>query len=284
MTTGILDITEALEKARRNLLLIDSIIIVFWLAAPVDSIKVPGLGTDVAVRSTFAFILLGLSMAVFFAPSFWFEWRAMSLKHREISYGVNTINLVNRLISEQSTLETSVTETDKVISGFSNTLKSFHSSLDALDTSKFSEYIYKCLDPDKQQGLITIEAPTVYKQIEEFLEKCYEEFVRVQKDDHSTMTVQVQDFKNWTARSNEYLDETEKKLVAINRSFKNMSQQIATSQRLNYGAMYVALPWFYSSLAAAACLLGASGKFPPSTGAPPAPVEQTVPPIRLMPI
>jgi hypothetical protein len=59
-----MQVTEQFHHGRRNLLVTASIAIVLWLATS-DSIKVPGLGTDVSLPASRAFSLVGLALFYF---------------------------------------------------------------------------------------------------------------------------------------------------------------------------------------------------------------------------
>lgn len=282
MATGILDITEAFEKARRNLLLIDSIIVVFWFAAPADSIKVPGLGTDVAVRTTFAFILLGVSLIMFFIPSFWFEWRSMSLSHRTISYGVDSKNLMSRLDIEKSSLQKMLMQVNEAIEKSELSAYNFQRAVDHSLLNDLPTQILEAMDNNERISIR--QNPVLTPKFEEFLEHSFKKLSSTHEETTKNLHSEIQNFKGWISSANGFLEEIEQKLTYVNHAFKTMSRQISTSQRVNYGVMFVALPLAFSTFAIAACLLGASGTFPKSTAAPLPPVEQKLQPFSLMPL
>ncbi len=264
MATGILDITDAFEKARRNLLLVDSIIVVFWFAAPTTAIKVPGLGTDVSLPSSFAFLLLGASLILFFFPSYWFESRAVSLSHRAISYGANTESLVKRLSIERKKLASAISEAEKNVEIVRETANMLQSNM-TLAASRTGKEIFNAADNQAREDTY-IRGANAEKgrliPLEHYEPRLSDEFHAAVRKTLDPLAMTLEEFAKYVATSQRYISNAGAQIDEVNARFATMSRNIARSQRVSFGMMFIVIPWLYTALAIAACLAGAAGRYP----------------------
>ncbi|MHA4835789.1 hypothetical protein [Sphingopyxis sp. MSC1_008] len=90
-----LTLTESFAKHKRNVLLVSAIVFVLALAAP-QEVKIPGLGTDMAVTGRVAYLLLGLTLAYFFA-AYWVELLAVLARNKEFTAANTVEGIAERL-------------------------------------------------------------------------------------------------------------------------------------------------------------------------------------------